>query len=259
MSRRLPASDYLRQAASYARHRGVNPAVLAALGDRLGATARVLEVGCGTGNYIAALVAGTGLAGAGVEPARAMRDVAQARAREVARPGSDGGGDGRLAIVAGRAEALPFGERCFDLVFSVDVIHHVGDRARYFAEARRVLAPSGCICTVTDSESMIENRSPLAAYFPEIVAVERLRYPPIARLHAEMTAAGLGPVTEEAVEHAYALADAAAYRDKAFSSLHLIDDDAHARGLARLEADLAQGPIACVSRYLMLWGAVPPS
>ncbi len=106
---------------------------------------------------------------------------------------------------------------------------------------------------------MIENRSPLAAYFPEIVAVERLRYPPIARLRAEMAAAGLGPVTEEAVEHAYALDDAAAYRDKAFSSLHLIDDAAYARGLARLEADLAQGPIACVSRYLMLWGAAPPS
>ena len=63
MNRRLPASDYQRQAASYARHRGVNPAVLAALGDRLGATARVLEVGCGTGNYIGALVAGTGRAG----------------------------------------------------------------------------------------------------------------------------------------------------------------------------------------------------
>ncbi|OFX26719.1 MAG: hypothetical protein A2Z07_02230 [Armatimonadetes bacterium RBG_16_67_12] len=47
------------------------------------------------------------------------------------------------------------------------------------------------------------------------------------------------------------------YRDRAFSSLHLIPQEAFARGLARMEQDLREGPIHCVSRYLLLWGVTP--
>ena len=43
----------------------------------------------------------------------------------------------------------------------------------------------------------------------------------------------------------------------AFSSLLLIDEDAFARGMARLEADLARGPIPCVSPYTLIWGTLP--
>jgi hypothetical protein len=50
------------------------------------------------------------------------------------------------------------------------------------------------------------------------------------------------------------LDDIAIYPARAFSCLHLIPAPAFERGIAALRAQLARGPIACVARYLMLWG-----
>jgi len=228
------ALDYDRLAADYARNRAVDPAVLAALAS-VPAT-RVLEVGCGSGNYAGALAA-TGRAVVGLEPSAAM--LARAPAA--------------LARVRGRAEVLPFAPASFDLVFSVDVIHHVGDRGRFFAEAARVLGPGGTLLTVTESQAILRARDPHARFFPETVAVELARYPAIATLTKEMAAAGLAEIAETTTEHPYRLTDARAFADKAFSSLHLIGEAAFARGLARLRAALAAGPLPCTARYTLLW------
>jgi hypothetical protein len=72
-----------------------------------------------------------------------------------------------------------------------------------------------------------------------------------------MAEAGFGAVEDTVVEFAYLLSDIQAYRDKAFSSLHLISDRAFRAGIARMEGDLRDGPIPCVSRYLLLWGRKP--
>lgn len=241
---RSPRLDYDDLAVAYARHRCVHPGVLRALLESgLTAGSRVLEVGCGTGNYAGALVELVGCACRGLDPSRGM--LARARA-----------GPARIALVRGRAERLPFAASSCDLVFSVDVIHHVADRAAFFREAARVLAPGGRVCTVTDGEDDIARRRPLSDHFPETVAVELARYPRVAALRAEMAAAGFRDLAEGRVELAYELTDLQPYRDRAFSSLHLIPDEAVERGLARLDADLARGPIPALSLYTLLWGAV---
>jgi ubiquinone/menaquinone biosynthesis C-methylase UbiE len=207
----------------------------------LGADSRVLEVGCGTGNYALALEALAGCACWGIDPSEQML----ARARERSQSGR---------FSPGRAERLDFPAATFDVVFSVDVIHHVADRAAYYREAHRVLGPGGRICTVTDSEWIIRHRQPLAAYFPETVEVELARYPRVPEILAMMRAAGFRETSESLAEFPYQLADAGPYRDRAFSSLHLIPPEAYARGLERMEADLRRGPIPCVSRYVLIWG-----
>jgi hypothetical protein len=58
-----------------------------------------------------------------------------------------------------------------------------------------------------------------------------------------MTCAGFESITEEVVEHGYSITDAAPYRARVFSALLRISDEAFARGLARLEADLRKGPV----------------
>ena len=235
--------NYDRLASEYALHRRIHPGVLHALLERGGVVPayRVLEVGCGTGNYIATLREMTGSLAWGLDPSGQML----ARARERAHG---------VALTVGRAEALGFIKGAFDLLFSVDVIHHVTDRARYFREAFRVLAAGGRICTVTDSEEIIRNREPLSNYFPETVPVELKRYPRIATLREMMGAAGFTHLSEQVVEFTADLTDVRMYRARAFSSLHLISEEAFGRGLARLESDLAEGSVRRVARYLLLWG-----
>ena len=46
---------------------------------------------------------------------------------------------------AADAQALPFRDACFDNIFMLDVLHHVENSSRFFAEAARVLKPGGRI------------------------------------------------------------------------------------------------------------------
>jgi SAM-dependent methyltransferase len=160
----------------------------------------------------------------------------------------------RVDFFQGRAETLDFPDASFDLVFSVDVIHHVADRPAFFRQALRVLRPGGRLCTATDSEEDIPRRRPLSSHFPETIHVELSRYPRIAALRAEMTTEGFSAIETERTEIAYDLTDIQSYRDRAFSSLHLIPAEAVARGLRRLETDLAAGAIPALSLYTLLWG-----
>lgn len=240
--------DYDRCAREYGRHRRVHPEVLQRLLLDGGLTrdSRVIELGCGTGNYTTAIQRAIRCACWGIDPSEAMLREASAQCPAA-----------RLHV--GRAEVLDFPPEAFDLVFSVDVIHHVVDRAACFREAYRVLALGGQVCTVTDSEEIIRTRVPMTRYFPETIEVELQRYPRLDELKERMTDAGFGEVAVVSVEYAHSVEDIGSYRDKAFSSLHLIPPEAFERGLARLEHDLRHGPIPCVSRYVMLWGRKSPA
>ena len=241
--------DYDKLAVTYATNRSAHPVVMARLYAAIAETQQrhadtFLEIGCGTGNYVGSLHAATGITAWGVDPSAEMLAMACSRW-----PG--------VRFEQGAGEALPLADGAIDLAFSVDVAHHLSDPPACFAEAWRVLLPGGRLCTVTDSERIIATRAPLAVYWPETVAAELQRYHPIVTLEAWLASAGFVRITAEQVEHDYALVNSEAYRARAFSALRLIDDDAFARGLARLEADLARGEVRYVSRYVMLWASKP--
>ena len=238
--------DFDRRADEYARNRKVHPGVVEELvaSGRFGPGTRVLDVGCGTGNYAAVLTNATNCRISGVDPSMRMLD----RARD---------GAPWESLVQSNAENLPFADGSFDVVMTTDVIHHIGDRDAYFGEAARVLRPGGHIITVTDSHEDIPRRRPLSSHFPETVDVELQRYPPAPLLLKELACAGFSELRLAQVDYPYDLADIQAYRDRAFSSLHLIEEDAFRRGIGRLEADLMRGPIPCISLYTIIWGTLP--
>lgn len=230
-------------AQEYAQHRRVHPEVLKNLiqTGELNTAFQVLDVGCGTGNYTIALEKTIGCSCWGVDPAEQMLAIAKVR-------------NPNVYFRVGSAEQLAYPAGFFDLVFSVDVIHHVGDRSAYFREAHRVLKKGGKFCTVTDSEKIIRHRQPLSAYFPETIEVELQRYPHIFDLRAMMVQTGFGSLQKTEAEFTYSLTEIQRYRDKAFSCLHLIPAEAFERGLQRMEHDLHAGPIPGTSRYLLIWG-----
>ena len=239
--------DYDSIAATYASLRKPVSPALRELKQRvtLGVKSKVLEVGCGTGAHVSSLISATNCFGLGIDPSPRMLQYSS-RIRD-------------LQLCVGPAEMLPLNKDFFDLVFSVDVIHHLKDTEAYFGEAFRVLKRLGAICTITDSEEMIKSRNPLAVYWPGTVQVDLARYPPIPVLREQMTSVGFVDIEESQIEMPYQITDSTPYRQKAFSCLQLVSQEEFLCGLRRLEQDMQKGAVNGLMRYVCVWGRKPRS
>ena len=109
---------------------------LVAIKSFLPPAGRGLEIGVGTGRFAAPL----GIA-LGVEPARAMAEIARERG---------------VIVCEAYAEELPFEKGSFDFVLMVTVLCFLKDPLRALAEARRVLKGQGKLII-----GMIDPETPL--------------------------------------------------------------------------------------------------
>jgi SAM-dependent methyltransferase len=158
---------------AYDRHRPTYPDELldvACEAARVRAGDRVLEVGCGTGQLTAALVA-RGLRVLAVEPGAHMIERARVRA------GADA-----VEFVCGRFEDVALAGERFPAVFSATAFHWV-DPAVSWAKAASLLRPGGTLvlmthCSGADAGSIqIEHAlfEAVEAIAPEIAAIPRPR------------------------------------------------------------------------------------
>ncbi|WP_137110701.1 class I SAM-dependent methyltransferase [Rhodobacter sp. SY28-1] len=90
---------------------------------------RVLDIGCGGGDFVASLAA-PGRELFGVDPDPKARDMAAARG---------------VTVEAGTAEVMPsaIGGQTFDLIVMTHVLEHCADPARALRNVRDLLAPGG--------------------------------------------------------------------------------------------------------------------
>jgi len=116
---------------------------LAFMLGEVGPGERVLDVGCGTGQFTAA-AAQAGASVVGVEVAQA----ALRRAR-----GAHPHLDFRLTSFDG---PLEFPDGSFDVVWASEVIEHIADTARWLSEVRRVLAPGGRLLVTTPDHGRLK-------------------------------------------------------------------------------------------------------
>lgn len=187
---------------------------------------RVLEVGCGTGRFLAAL-AGRAKAW-GIDPSPEMLEVARGRVH--------GAG-----LKLGSAEELPFKDAWFERAAMWLVVHLV-DRPRAFAELRRVLAPGGRLAIATFDPAHFDEFW-LNALFPSLEATDRARFPTGEQLEEELGAAGFGEMgltrlsQQASIDRADALER---IRGKHISTFDLLDDDEYAAGLERAERELPE-------------------
>ena len=124
--------DDLHVAASY--HRNLSELTTACIPElfrsaRLKQGDRTLDVACGAG-YVAARASAQGVEAIGLDFA-----AAQIRLAEQTYPGT--------RFIEGDAEALPFPDRDFDVVFNAFGLPHVPHPDKVVAEAYRVLKPGG--------------------------------------------------------------------------------------------------------------------
>lgn len=226
--------DYDSYAHEYAETRWPFPWIVEPL-NRLAALtsegASILEVGCGTGNYIIALAERDRYRTyRGFDLSAKMLAVAQSRSRIVE------------FLRADAERRFPYEDQTFGLVYLVDVIHHIENMANLFTEAARVSKAAGWVVIVTDSEENICERS-LTRFFPELLELELKRYPRLDELHAAAGSAGLALDQCIPAEGQIELDDKfiAKLERKGSSGMRLMAPEAHAQGIQRVRAASLRG------------------
>jgi ubiquinone/menaquinone biosynthesis C-methylase UbiE len=185
----------------------------------------VLDIGCGTGRFLAELAE---IAKAwGVDASPEMLEVARTRA-------------GSAGLKLGSAEELPFKDYWFERA-TMWLVAHLVDRPRAFAEAHRVLVPEGRFAVATFDPSYFDEFW-LNELFPSMEAVDRERFPTAPELEAELRSAGFDVrLLRLSQRGSLARADALErIRGKHISTFDLISDEEYAAGLARAERELPE-------------------
>jgi len=230
--------NYDHVASDYHRRYDQNPMpgvaqALDELADVRAAT-RILEVGCGTGRWLEALARPARWL-TGLDPSREMLN--QARMRLPAIP-----------LLQAAGEHLPLATASFDLVFMVNVLHHLSDPARFFENAHRVLAPDGVVAVVGADPAAPDNAWYIYDYFDGVRELDEARFPNWGQVQRWMAEAGFGPITKSVVH----VVDVTFVGDEVFSDaflakkatsqLAMLSEDAYQAGIERIRAAIDAHP-----------------
>ncbi len=217
---------------------------------------RLLDAGCGTGNYARTLLRHVGrIEALDLEAAMLARARQKLAAEEAA---------GRISFHRGSVLALPFPDAAFDGVMINQMLHHLpgapGDPfagwRRALAECARVLRPGGVLTVNTCSHLQLEQGYWYYALIPEAVARLRARYLDLDPLEEELRRHGLVPrgrfVPTDLLLMGVAYFDPGGPRDPAWragdSTWALVEEEELARALARLAELEARGELEAFLR-----------
>jgi ubiquinone/menaquinone biosynthesis C-methylase UbiE len=254
----MPKVDYDEVAPAYDRRYAENeyPGTEAVLREVAAGAAHVLEVGCGTGHWLAAMRA-WGCRVSGLDSSAEMLARARTRAADA-------------ELVRGRAESLPWAAATFDRVVCVNALHHVDDKPRLVAEARRVLRPGGRFLSIGLDPSAGPDPWCIYDYFETTLELDRQRYPAAAQVRRWLGDAGFADCVTRVAERILLDRPARECLERdllaktSTSQLSLLGDAEYRRGIERIRRDLdaaeAAGETLRLTGDLRLWatlGTVP--
>jgi SAM-dependent methyltransferase len=214
------------------------PATARALRDlarTLGAQT-ILEVGCGTGRWLAEMrtVADRCY---GIDPSKGM--LAQAHARNAP-----------IWLTRGRGESLPFPDATFDLVYCVNAIHHMDGQQAFIQEARRLLRNGGALAVIGMDPHGQRETWYVYEYFEGVYETDLARFPSWETVLDWMRAAGFQQVERQPVERIVDDKTSVTVLDDPFlqkhtsSQLALLSDAKYEAGVQRIEAAIAAAEAA---------------
>lgn len=155
------------------------------------ADTRLLDAGCGTGNFAAVLAPYVGELTL-LDASEEMLDVARAKLAAVSNAPE-------VDAHCGTLQTLPFEDASFDAVMTNQVLHHLGDpsgddwleHGRVYAEYARVLRPGGVLIVSTTSHEQIRHGWWAFSLIPEAAEEMCRRYAPLEVLEALAEANGM--------------------------------------------------------------------
>ena len=152
-----PAFNYDKLGQKYSGHRQTEPLISEFVNKALGTAKTILNVGAGAGSYEP-----TDRYVVAVEPSVVMRQQ-----RLV---------NNKIPAINAKGDNLPFDDKSFDATMAMVTIHHWPDIDKGLKELRRVTKGQVIIMTFDpDTLDKFWNVN----YFPELIAVEKVRYPTI--------------------------------------------------------------------------------
>ena len=151
------AFNYDKLGQKYSGYRQTDPRIAEYVTKALGDAKTILNLGAGAGSYEPSdkyIVA--------VEPSIVMR--------------SQRNKNGKVPAINAKADNLPFDDNAFDASMAMVTVHHWPDIDKGLKELRRVT--NGQVVIMTFDPNELDNFWN-AKYFPELIEVEKARYPTI--------------------------------------------------------------------------------
>jgi ubiquinone/menaquinone biosynthesis C-methylase UbiE len=139
--------------------------------------AKVLDLGCGTGNVASQLRQLANVSTIGVDISTPMLKLARGKSLEVICADLDN-------------SQLPFRDSSLNIVVAAYVIHQITNLRLLLSECYRILR-DGALVLLTSSHSQIEHAHPvIKEYFPSYIDIDKGRFPDIPELENLIRSAG---------------------------------------------------------------------
>jgi ubiquinone/menaquinone biosynthesis C-methylase UbiE len=190
---------------------------------------RVLDIGCGTGNYLFKqheyFKDKGDVEWYGIEPSEAMYDVLMEHK-----------GDRDIHVKLAGAEEIPFEDFSFDYIICNHSYHHFTDKAKAFSEIYRVLLKRG-VFYINTIHPYDMKKSWVYQFFPRVYEEDMLRFYSSDKLFRALEAVGFTTKLEKRTftfrRQMKDIQQEAKLRN--YSQLHLISDTEFEAGLVAIE------------------------
>jgi SAM-dependent methyltransferase len=205
--------------------------------------ATILDLGCGAGRFSALFAQRFEARVIGLDPALAMLRTA-----------TQGACSDNLFYAAARSEQLPLADRCCDLAWLSQMIHHVRDREACARELRRVLKRCSYVLIRGAFGDRLDGFPAFLRFFPGVRSI-LMQFPTTDQVQAAFRSAGFSVVEQRRVPQRSCnnLAELAERtRLRADSTLSLLSDGEFERCQAALERAAREEPPAPVIEIIDL-------